>query len=83
LKAKDAGFLRQPVDLDSDTRSLRNEENGRPVSENLQQRQGETLSRKTVGLYQKTCSSGKARHSAEKRSYASHPYVEFNDFCVK
>jgi hypothetical protein len=35
-----------------------------------------------VGLYQKNYSSGKARHSAEKRSYPGHPDVDFNDFFV-
>jgi hypothetical protein len=48
MKAKDAGFLRQPADLDPDTPSLRTEEKGRAVSEKLQQRQGEILYRKTL-----------------------------------
>jgi hypothetical protein len=32
IKAKEVGFPWQPPDLDSDTRRLRNEENGRAVS---------------------------------------------------
>jgi hypothetical protein len=42
------GFFDNLLDLDSDTRSLRNEENGRAVSEKQQQRQGETVCRKTL-----------------------------------
>jgi hypothetical protein len=38
MKAKEAGFLLQPADLDSDTRSLRTDEKGTAVLEELQQR---------------------------------------------
>jgi hypothetical protein len=48
MKAKEVGFLPPPTDLDSDTLSLRNGENGRAVSDKLQQQQVETLCRKTL-----------------------------------
>jgi 16S rRNA C967 or C1407 C5-methylase (RsmB/RsmF family) len=50
MKAKEVGFLRQHSDPVSDTCSLTNEENGRAVSEQLQQRQGKTLCKKTLIL---------------------------------
>jgi hypothetical protein len=48
MKAKESGSLPTLADLDSDTRSFRNRENGRAVSEKLQQWQGKTLCRKTL-----------------------------------